>query len=130
MVDFSNLIIPEPTNAERDAEARQFGRRDSSVRWLKYPDARVRIEGGEDFDGNGDYGFHVTLDDGRFMTGSGYNSAGAARIACERKLKQNAGWQTPAPRTRELKRSEAFGAIGQPSGGLADYLAKWTAENS
>lgn len=102
---------------------------DRDNRWLEFPGVTVEIQGGCDNHSDAQHwNFRATREDGAFMIGTGYNRISACRARCYRKLKQNAQWQHPAPRLSKPKRAEVFGAIGQPEGKLADYLAQWTAK--
>jgi hypothetical protein len=128
-------IIPQPTNAERDAQFFMYGRRDRDSRWNKYPGVRVAITGfafsddpeavineGEEL--HGKWAFHATLDDGRFFRGEDYITPDMARAEAERMIIQGA-W-TPAPvQYARIRRSEIVGPIGQPDPELAQWLQKW-----
>lgn len=128
-MNLSDLVRAIPTNAERDADPLGHGKRDINSRWDKYPEARVQISGFTNWAGKGNYSYLVTLDDGRFVTGSNYRTANTARRLCERAIKKGK-WLTPLPTYRRATRAEALGPIGEATGDLAKYLADWDAKHA
>jgi hypothetical protein len=105
-------------------------RKDTDQRWNKFPGVTVEIQGGCDIRSDDQHwNFRATREDGAFMIGTGYKRISSARARCYKKLMQNAEWQIPTPKRPNMKRAEVVGPIGQPEGELADFLARWTAEN-
>ena len=109
-----------------------FGpRKDQDKRWNEFPDVTVTIEGGYDISSNAqDWQFKATRENVDFLVGANYRRIDSARRACYRALQRNTDWMRPLTINAPTKRAQVFGAIEQPDGALAEYLADWTAKNS
>lgn len=129
-MDLSAIAIPEPTNAERDADPKLYLPRDLDPRWNQYADVRVVVQSRYDIESDDlIWSFFVSKDNGDFITGSDYVSQNAARKECERRIKRGI-FKKPATKYRVVKRAEVFGPIGEPSEKLASLLAEWDEEYS
>ena len=109
-----------------------FGpRKDIDKRWNEFPDVTVTIEGGCDISSDDQtWNWKATRKDGAFMIGTNYTRLDSARLGCYRALLRNVAWKKPSAQPIRPTRAQVFGAIGEPDGALAKYLANWTAENT